>query len=121
MFKMKIRPILILALKSYYENFYIIVSNDKNFAAPFVTTSGVKQGGSISSELYKLYVEIIATIISAQKLGVDYGSMCIDIIMYADDIILMASTVNNMQKMLNEVTKFGQSHQIKFNPNDAND
>ena len=28
----------------------------------------------------------------------------------------MASTVNNMQKMLNEVTKFGQSHQIKFNP-----
>ena len=36
--------------------------------------------------------------------------------MYADDIILMASTVNNMQKMLNEVTKFGKSHQIKFNP-----
>ena len=35
---------------------------------------------------------------------------------YADDIILVASTIKDAQLMLDEVRKFGYSHQIKFNP-----
>jgi len=37
------------------------------FAAPFLTTFGVKQGGCISPELYKLYCEILAVLISNLK------------------------------------------------------
>ena len=42
--------------------------------------------------------------------------MNIDILMYADDIILTASSAQDAQIMLNEVSKFGETHQIKFNP-----
>ena len=89
MFEMGIRPVLILALKAYYECFYIIVANGKNYAAPFLTTVGVKQGGCISPDLYKLYSEIIAIMIRLLSLGINYGSMKIDILMYADDVILI--------------------------------
>lgn len=60
MFEMKIRAKLIIALKNYYEHFFIIVNNEKDFSAPFSTTYGAKQGGTISAELYKLYCEILA-------------------------------------------------------------
>ena len=101
---------------AYYSSFCIIVNNERNFAAPFITTYGVKQGGCISPDLYKLYSEIIAIKISNLKLGVKYGNMNIDILMYADDIILTASYAQDAQTMLNEVSKFGETHQIKFNP-----
>jgi hypothetical protein len=71
MFDMKIRPVLILALKAYYEHFFIIVNNGKNYAAPFLTTFCVKQGGCFSPDLYKLYSEIIAIVI--RSLGIEYG------------------------------------------------
>ena len=120
MFELKIRSALIIALMVYYSNYYIIVNNDRNYAAPFITTYGVKQGGCISPDLYKIYSEIIAIQISNLKLGITYGQMNIDILMYADDIILMASTIQDAQKMLDEVTKFGETHQIKFNPTKTN-
>ena len=116
MFELRIRGALILALRAYYSSFYIIDNNERNFAAPFITTYGVKQGRCISPDLYKLYSEIIAIKISNLKLGVKYGNINIDILMYADDIILTASSAQDAQTMLNEVSKFGETHQIKFNP-----
>lgn len=100
MFEMMIRPIIILALRAYYQHFYVLVKNDNNIAAPFLTTYGVKQGGIISSELYKLYSEQIAINITNLKLGVQYGKMNMDIIMYADDIIIIARTATEAQIFL---------------------
>ena len=77
---------------------------------------GIKQAGSISPELYKYYEETIATILYNLKL-VKYGKLIIDILMYADDIMLVAPSHQKMQQMLDEVSKFSITHQIRFNPN----
>ena len=116
MFEMKIRGKLIIALKNYYEHFFIIVNNEKDFSAPFSTTYGVKQGGTISPELYKLYGEILAILIGLLKLGVKIKNMIIDILMYADDIILIATSLTDAQTMLDVVSEFSKTHQVKFNP-----
>jgi hypothetical protein len=116
MFEMGIRPVLILALRAYYMSFYIIVNNGRDYASPFLTTYGVKQGGCISPELYKLYSEIIAILISALKMGVAYGNMKIDVLMYADDVIIISTCPKEAQLMLDEVSKVSSTHEIKFNP-----
>jgi hypothetical protein len=36
--------------------------------------------------------------------------------MYADDIILISTSIGNAQAMLKIVTEFSKTHQIKFNP-----
>jgi hypothetical protein len=92
MFKMKIRPKIIIALKNYYSEF-LIVNNENDFAAPFNTTYGVKQGGCISPELYKLYSESLAIAITLLCLGVKIKNIRIDILMYADDVILVANDI----------------------------
>ncbi len=116
MFEMGIRPVLILALKSYYTSFYMIVNNGRDYASPFLTTYGVKQGGCISPELYKLYSEIIAILISALKMGAEYGNMKIYVLMYADDVIIISTCPKEAQLMLDEVRRVSSTHEIKFNP-----
>ncbi len=116
MFEMGIRPVLIIALRAYYMNFYIIVNNGRDYASPFITTYGVKQGGCISPELYKLYSEIIAVLISSLNLGAEYGRMKIDVLMYADDVVIIATCPKEAQLMLDEVSKVSVTHEIKFNP-----
>jgi hypothetical protein len=116
MFKMKIRPKIIIALKNYYSEFLIIVNNGNDFAAPFNTSYGVKQGGCISPELYKLYGEPLAIAITLLCMGVKIKNVRIDILMYADDIILVANDINEAQTMLDVVTEFSSTNQVKFNP-----
>lgn len=106
---------IIIALKNYYSEF-LIVNNENDFAAPFNTTYGVKQGGCISPELYKLYSEPLAIAITLLCLGVKIKNIRIDILMYADDVILVANDINEAQAMLNVVTEFSSTNQVKFNP-----
>ncbi len=116
---MNIRPALIIALKVYYENFYIIVVNGKNYAAPFITTVGVKQGGCISPDLYKLYSVIVA-LIRLLNYGIKYGTMNIDLLIYADDVVLVTSCPKKAKAMLDILSGVSETHQIKFNPDKKN-
>ena len=49
-------------------------------------------------------------------LGVKIKNIRIDILMYADDVILAANDINEAQAMLNVVTEFSSTNQVKFNP-----
>ena len=53
-------------------------------------------------------------------MGAQYGNIKIDVLMYADDIIIVTSCSNEAQTMLNEISKISDSHEIKFNPDKTN-
>ena len=120
MIEMCIRLRIVLAMKAYYENFYIIVNNERNYAAPFITTIGFKQGGPGSPELYKIYSEHLANEIMKLLAGIIYGEMNIDILMYADDVLLFSTSATEAQRMLDVCTEFSRTHQVKFNPDKTN-
>ncbi len=120
MFELEIRPVLIISLRNYYNDFYFIVNNANEYSALIKTTYGVKQGGNISPDLYKLYSESLAIEIEKLKIGVKVGNLLVSVLMYADDVILIASTPTDAQALLNVVTKFGTDYQVKFNPNKTN-
>lgn len=54
--------------------------------------------------------------IESLQLGIKISKLIIDILLYADDIILVSNSLINMKKMLKVVEQFGNSHEIKFNP-----
>ena len=86
----------------------------------FVTTIGVKQGVQLSPRLFSLYIESIIEYIDNSGLGIKIGSMIINILLYADDIILLANDLNEMQKMLDIVARIGADLQVKFNSSKTN-
>lgn len=54
--------------------------------------------------------------INKNKLGIKIGEIYVGIIMYADDILLLADTKGKMQKLLKIVENYGKKWEIKFNP-----
>jgi hypothetical protein len=47
--------------------------------------------------------------------GIYLGKLHIDILLYADDIVLISSGKKKLQQMLDVVTEFGESNEVKFN------
>ena len=69
----------------------------------FDYTYEVKQGESLSPILFNIFIDDLATKLIDQKLGVDIDGTNYCILMYADDVVLMAESANDLQKMLDTV------------------
>ena len=69
----------------------------------FQTESGVRQGQNDSSTIFSIFINSLSSQIKSTNVGVKYGDILISILLYADDIILLAETEEEMQIMLNEL------------------
>jgi hypothetical protein len=72
-------------------SFCIIYFNNHTFLwLEFISShQGVKQGGLLSAELYKLYIEDLLKTYENSKLGLHIGTLTINAIACADDIALV--------------------------------
>ena len=63
-----------------------------------------------------MYMEDLINEIEQLDQGAYLYNMKIDILMYADDILLLSNTQDGLQKMLNITQRYGEKWEIKFNP-----
>jgi len=77
---------------------------------------GVLQGESLSPTLFTMYLEEIVKILKESKVdGINLLLIEIIILLYADDIILMATNQLDLQKQINILKEFFDSHLLKVN------
>jgi hypothetical protein len=93
----------------------MIIENDSEFSTLFRPTDGVRQGGAISPRLFAIYIEELIKNIETKQLGVKLGRISVDLILYADDIVLLSDSKSKIQKMLDITGDFGRANEIKFN------
>lgn len=72
--------------------------------------TGVPEGGAISPFLFNLYIDPLA----GALLRVGIRISLFGVIVYADDIILMAGTMRGLQKLLDMCTEWAAENQITF-------
>ena len=72
----------------------------------FPITCGVKQGYNLSPTLFSMFLNDLATGIKELNLGVDVDGCNVSILLYADDIVLIALNENNLQCMLDYVKEW---------------
>ena len=77
---------------------------------------GVRQGDSMSPTLFSLFINDLATDVKDLVLGVKVGGQDIYILLYADDIVLISPTAENLQQMLNEVSNWCLQWGRRINP-----
>ena len=81
----------------------------------FMVSSGVKQGDIISPLLFSLYLNDLATGIKSLNCGVEINDITLAILLYADDIVLIAPDEHSLQKMLSFVNEWCRKWRMAIN------
>jgi len=63
--------------------------------------TGVRQGGVLSPLLFGIFIDRLVTAVCKENLGCRIGASCCAIFMYADDVILLAPSVQALQTLVN--------------------
>ena len=88
------------AIQSLYDSVSCCVKVNNYLTDWFDVKQGVKQGCILSPNLFSIYVNDLANDIKNLNCGIDIDAINISILLYADDIVLIAESENKLQRML---------------------
>jgi hypothetical protein len=94
----------------------MIVTNPSEYSPVFRKSIVVRQGGVLSPKLYSIYIEGLIQAVEQTKARIKLGRLKVDILHYADDIVVTSQNKKGGQKQLNLIAKFGLENDIKYNP-----
>lgn len=114
--KKNINTAIIVSIINYYKESQMFVMNGVKCSDIFKTTDGVRQGGSLSPKLFAIYLEDLIEQIEENEAGLNAGRIKLDVIAYADDVLLISTTKLELQCQLNIVQEYGLNNCIKYNP-----
>jgi hypothetical protein len=104
-------PGIIELMKSWYKNQYVSVKLQDASSKCWLLGNGVRQGGILSAYLFALYIDAVIDKIVHLNVGCKIDLLIVNIILYADDIVLLAPNLKSLQYMLNvlceELNKLG--------------
>jgi hypothetical protein len=75
---------------------------------PFTSALGVKQGDPVSPLLFGLLIDRFERFIERRlpEVGVHIGQMLVTVLLYADDLVLMANSAKELQEMVYALHEF---------------
>ena len=109
-------PLITRLLINLYCNIEASVVWNNHYSEKFKVNVGVKQGGVISPVLFSLYIDLLTDRIINSNVGCYVGDVCSSVLVYADDIVLIAPSRTGMQKLLNVCQDFGREYNLLYNP-----
>jgi hypothetical protein len=77
--------------------------------------SGVRQGGVLSPVLFNLYFNKFLVGLRNKNLGCHIRNLFIGCVMYADDILLLSSSISDLQRMLDICSNISNDLCVNFN------
>jgi hypothetical protein len=82
---------------------------------PFSASVGLAQGAVLSPLLYAVFINELAEVLRSKSLGVVAWGRRIPLLLYADDIVLLADSPEQLQQMLDVASTYAHSWQFRFN------
>ena len=110
-------PLLIVrVLLFWYQMQNVCIKWGNSYSHYFTICNGVRQGGILSPRLFALYVNQVTDRLLSCNTGCYINDICINHVMYADDICLLAPSASAMQSLLDVCFDYGSDNDILFNP-----
>ena len=78
------------------------------------SVNGVRQGCILSPLLFGLYTEELAVRVNKCNKGIRVGDSRLNVLLYADDIVVMSESSDDLQDVLNVVAGYGKDFNVNF-------
>ena len=104
------------AIQSLYTDIQCTVKVNDFFSAWFPVSNGLKQGCKMSPTLFSVYINDLAQEINRLGCGVQLDEIIVSVLLYADDIVLIAPNAENLQLMLNILDSWCKKLKMIVNP-----
>ena len=111
---------ILTVIKSIYNDVQYCVRLNGIDTNWFRVTNGLKQGCMLSPLLFNMFVNNLVETIKGLGIGVDIGQEKVSILMYADDLVLLAENENDLQLLLNVLSDWCRSNRINVNETKSN-
>jgi hypothetical protein len=108
------------ALVSLYKNVESCVRLNGLRTNWFAVNCGLKQGCLLSPLLFNLFINDLVTLITSLDMGIDIGDEKLSILLYADDIVLLAETESDLQTLLNALNSWCVINKMTVNSDKSN-
>ena len=86
----------------------------------FRVTRGVAQGAVESPFLYSCFINGLAEDLRSKGLGIQAAGVLTPLLMYADDVVLLAATVDELRAMNQVATNYAFTNRYQFNGKKSN-
>ena len=107
--------VLVRILLFWYTNQTMCVKWGSCISRYLYVSNGVRQGGILSPKLYSVYVDDLSDYLVKSQIGCHIDSLCVNHVMYADDICLMAPSPAALQKLINICYDYSMQNNLSFN------
>ena len=102
-------------LKSLYAQTQACVSVNGINTEWFRTKTGVLQGDSLSPTLFSIFINDLTVGLKDLGVGIKIGNTQIPILLYADDVVILANDQREMQTMLNFINRWCEKWKMSVN------
>ena len=102
-------------LAYWYRNLQLFVRWQNAVSDPFLMSNGVRQGGILSPFLFRFYIRDLITKLTNTGFGCNNRGTIINVLCYADDMVLLAPSWAALQYLLNVLEAESVSINMSFN------
>jgi hypothetical protein len=106
---------LISLLTSLYEGHKRRVQTLAGFTEWVMCTIGVKQGCVLSPILFALFIAELESRIKNLEVGVGIGGKKLGGLLFADDLVLMAESIQDLEKLVTTTDQFMKERRLEIN------
>jgi hypothetical protein len=114
--KYKIRGKLWRVLREIYRQASSCVRFDEWLSDFFATPEGLRQGCKLSTDLFSLFIADLVRVMKSLQIGVNLNTLLqICILLFADDILLLAESREDMQSLVWKLDDWFFQHRLTIN------
>ena len=103
-------------MRTLYANLQNCVKVNGRITDWFAQSSGVRQGDTLAPTLFAVFINDLALEINAMSAGVTIQpGETVSILMYADDIVLLAESAESLQLMMDKLAEWSRDWMLRIN------
>ena len=102
-------------IKALYQRVSSSVKINNQLSDWFDVNCGVKQGCVLSPTLFSMFINDLVDSVRGSGRGLKIKGTSIDILMYADDVVVLAETEGDLQEILSSINSWCSSWGISIN------